>query len=256
MEKEKKPNVVMSFSPARSQPDSMSMSPGTRSPSPLNLQESQSTKWPPSPDHASISSEIAAEAKAKLHKWSTGPLNEEPVRPQIPAPQKTKFVPKVSPKFDARQAALNKIASRRLALAKSKAAAGIGRVGVKPATVNTEPVKTKDSKVVEATPAMKISIKSFGGGGVVTSSSADKINSSACASTTSADVSSSNDVIHNEANVKLATVDAKRPTSEQMRQSMQATLEEHTSAIGDKMAVNKTESEASKIGIAIGIRKP
>lgn len=120
----------MSFSPARSNPDSMSMSPSnTPDASPQKQSaEIQSTKWPPSPEdlQSAAAAEIVAEAKAKISRWSEHfQADSDSEDKPVSAPAKTKFVPKVAARFDSRQAALNKLAAKRIALAKSKAKAGL-----------------------------------------------------------------------------------------------------------------------------------
>lgn len=105
-------NRMMSFSPVRSTPASRSTSPPE-----TGASQEYSTRWPPSPDK---SNDIVADAKARLAAISQH-FSEPKQKSEVQAPVKTKLVTKISPKIDNRQAALNKLAAKRIALAKSKA---------------------------------------------------------------------------------------------------------------------------------------
>lgn len=259
-DKEKKSALVMSFSPARSQPDSISPRSGC---SPVHKQrEVQSTKWPPSPENTSstTASEIVAEAKAKISRWSDNFLDNEPTKQPIPAPQKTKFVPKTSPKFDTRQAALNKLAAKRIALAKSKAKAGIkfgSKVPAEPGPDDCKPAASKppdslkhftsgldSSSTGDKPPASKAPVTPTAN--VTQSSSAsdakNKQTTLVADSNISTNMCASNG--HQQVNVKsshLPSGSVDRPVSAQLLRAMQATLVEQ-----DNIKTDLSETSVGK----------
>ena len=159
VEKDRVGGNILSFSPARSHPESMSMSPSSQqdSATPERSQpEIQSTKWPPSPENQtppSAAADIVAEAKAKISRWSIGHVTDDSSKEEktsVTAPAKTKFVPKATTKFDSRQVALNKLAAKRIALAKSKAKAGLNFNSKLSSPSKVDEAKASETKVLES----------------------------------------------------------------------------------------------------------
>lgn len=145
---------------------SMSPEPPPEPASPHRSQpEIQSTKWPPSPDNQhppTAAAEIVAEAKAKISRWSIGQVTDDAAKEQkssVTAPAKTKFVPKAAAKFDSRQAALNKLAAKRIALAKSKAKAGLNFNSKLSSPSKVDEAKAIETKTMESKPAWTSSIQ-------------------------------------------------------------------------------------------------
>lgn len=218
----------MSFSPAQSNPDSMSISSKSGSSSPTGAPDVHSTKWPPSPEHSATPSEIVAEAKAKISRWSGQYAEEDVVKRTVPAPQKTKFVPKVSPKMDPRQAALNKLAARRLALTKKNAA--INRDSIRLPTVTTEFTKLKDAKGANGSTSssIQISLRNLPSCAGSDNAPVGNLTTSAVLTSTSTSLSAT---APPHSSAEKRTEVCKKPASQQLIQAMQATLLETESRL-------------------------
>lgn len=149
----------------------MKSSPGrsggaSRSPSPADKESSAHQTGQES--HAAESAtgaHIVAAAKARLAALSQhlSVTKEEPTSSAAEpsaAAAKVKLAPKASAKFDTRQAALNKLAAKRRALAKSKA-----KTVVPPTTKLSTPTKGESALTAAATvtqsSSIQISLKSF-----------------------------------------------------------------------------------------------
>jgi len=243
----------MSFSPARSQPESDSMSMSPSSDIVTDVQSCvQSTKWPPSPEisiststsisaSAVAAAEIVAEAKAKMAMWSSHLVEDKDYSSTqpVPVPPKTKFVPtKSSPKFDPRQAALNKLAAKRIALAKSKAKAGVkpsikiqfsGKSSHTSLTTSTAPLRNEKEAVGSSSIQISLSLSTH-----TSSSAVAAVDKQASSVTTMPSSSAINALSNISANNNMSDMGpsmldpnsaSNRPTSVQLQQAMQATLQ-------------------------------
>lgn len=270
----------MSFSPGKLQRESLSPKRDSSPFTPVKQQPIQSTKWPLSPEitySSKNADEIVAAAKAKISRWSDGYTNVEIPKQQVPAPQKSKFLPKASPKFDPRQTALNKLAAKRIALAKSKAKSGV-KVGNK--LLFSNPTDNKVCEVVNKpqesslTPAsIQISLGNFNNRFAPPSgcsTTTDKPTASIApmmsstpsprqppvtASLTFVSVAESVDIIPQpviakssigDKNVSGLDLSGPRPVSAQLLQAMQATLTEG----GNPNVTNSSSTTSASLAVA------